>query len=110
MNCLQLCYYYNLEKDVEHTLPGGCSSKFTTVSVDAIPIMLTKTSVEVNLAELQPTLSLPDIAKDVKDNDDWEGQVRLEEGFGIADGAVEVGDGRVELGNQNNDVESQTNV
>lgn len=109
-HCLQLCYYYNLEHDVQHTLPGGRRSKLTTVSVDAVPVMLTETSVEVNLAKLQPTLSLPDVAKDVKDNDNGEGQVGLEEGLGITDGAVEVGDGSVELSNQNDDVESQANV
>lgn len=102
--------YYNLENDVQHTLPGGRLSKLAPVSVDAVPVMLTTTSVEVNLAKVQPTLSLPDVAKDVEDNDNGEGQVGLEERLGITDGAVQVGDGSVELGNQNDDVESQANV
>lgn len=109
-HCLQLCYYCNLEHDVQHTLPGGRRSKLTTVSVDAIPVMLTTTSIEINLAKLQPTLPLPDVTKDVEDNDNGEGQVGLKERLGVADGAVEVGDGSVELGNQNDDVESQANV
>ena len=56
------------------------------------------------------TISNLKLAKDVKDNDNGEGQVGLEEGLGITDGAVEVGDSSVELSNQNDDVESQAIV
>lgn len=95
---------------MKHTLPGGRRSHLTTVSVDAVPIMLTKTRVEVNLAELQPTLPLPDVSTDIKENDNREGQVGLEERLSITNRSVKVGDSSVELGNQNDDVEAQANV
>jgi hypothetical protein len=45
-----------------HTLPCGTISKLLTVSIDSVPIMLSSTSVEVNLADLPPPLPLPDVS------------------------------------------------
>lgn len=66
--------------------------------MDISPVDLATTRVDVDLAGAEPALSLPEEATDPEEHDDGEGEVGLEETFGVVDTAAGWADGHVELG------------
>lgn len=60
-------------------LPPWRSSYHGTIFVDLFPVKLTASGVHVNLAQLQPTLSFPEVSDDPEKNDDGECEIGLEE-------------------------------
>jgi len=63
-----------------------------TLGVDGVPVDLAATSVDVDLRKSLPGGTLPDPADEVKEQDDEEGKVRLEEALGVerVDGGVKL--------------------
>lgn len=84
-------------------LPSRLSGQFTSVGVDLLPVHLTTTGVDIHLAGLEPTFTLPDVADDPEEEDDGSSKVRLKEGLG-----VEGLDGNIELGNEHKNDEDET--
>jgi hypothetical protein len=74
------------------------------MSIDSFPIVLTSTSVKVNLVEFQEALSLPKISDSPEQQYDGEGEISLEEvlcggklgGEGRSNGHEELSDERYE--------------
>ena len=104
---LTSCIYY-LEQVMHQALPSRTVGKLRTVSIDGVPIMLTTTSIQIDLTDLPPTLSLPDISDDVEEDDDRQGQVGLEEALSGTKRSIDVGNSGVELCNENDDNEDKS--
>lgn len=69
---------------MEEAAPSGPCSHLGPELVDLVPVMLTTTSVDINLVNRQPTLSLPDISDGPEEEDNGESQVGHEEAFNSA--------------------------
>lgn len=59
---------------MESTAPSGPGSLLGTVGVDGIPVVLTETSVEIDLVNSEPSGSLPDVANQPEEEDDRDGK------------------------------------
>lgn len=70
---------------------------FSTLGVDPVPVNLAATSINVNLAELEPAGTLPEEAADPEHDNDGKGEVGLEEALGSVDTTTKRPDGGVEL-------------
>jgi hypothetical protein len=79
------------------------------MGVDAVPIVLTATIVEVNIGDLDETFALPEIATCPHEQHKREGEEGLEEALSISDTAARGNDGRDKLGDQSNDAECEAN-
>jgi hypothetical protein len=79
-------------------LPLGPRCNLGALSVDVFPIKLATARVDVDVLRLDPSLALPDVTDSIEEEDDWGGEVRLEEAFGGADAHANGRDGSVELG------------
>ena len=104
---LTSCIYY-LKQVMHEALPGRTVGKLRTVSIDGVPVMLTTTNIQVNLTDLSPTLSLPDISDDVEENHNRHGQVGLEEALSRTERSIDVCHSGIELCNENNDNEDKS--
>jgi hypothetical protein len=61
------------------TLPCWHGSDLGTISVDFIPLVFTAASINVDLVDGNPALTLPEVTSDPEDNDDGESEEGLEE-------------------------------
>ena len=68
-----------LEEEVEDTLPHRHRGEFGLPAVDALPVVLTATAIDIDLVCAEPTFLLPEVATDPEDKDDREGEVGIEE-------------------------------
>ena len=101
-------HVYYLKEVVHETLPGRTIGKLRTISIDGVPIMLTTTSIQVNLTDLSPTLSLPDISDNVEQNHNRHSQVGLEEALSGTERSIDVSHSSIELCNKNDDNEGKS--
>lgn len=84
----------------------GCP--FRLELVDGFPIVLSAASVDIDLLESEPTLSLPQITATPEEKHDRQGQVRLEESVCIVElGCTGRSDGDVELGCERDEDEEE---
>lgn len=60
---------------VKEASPGGPSGNLGAVSVDLLPVVLTSASVNIDLVNRQPTLTLPEVANSPEGKDNGESQV-----------------------------------
>lgn len=81
-----------LEEFVKKTAPHGPSRNFLAVCVDRLPVMLTTTSINIDLIDMEPTSPLPSITNGPEDEYNGNAEPVLEEGFHI-----EIPNGIVEL-------------
>ncbi|KAI6774588.1 hypothetical protein HG531_001437 [Fusarium graminearum] len=70
--------------------------------------MLSATSVQVNLTDLPPALSLPDISDDVEQYNDRHGQIGLEETLCRTNRSINIGYGGIKLRDKNDNNDSQS--
>lgn len=99
----------SLHELVQCTAPGGPGSNLSAVRVDSIPVVLTETSVEINLVNSEPAGSLPGVSDSPEDKDDGNSKALLEEVLGITNTALaRRADGSENLGSQNNSTEEDT--
>jgi hypothetical protein len=98
-----------LHKLVEGSSPSRPSGNLGTVSIDLLPVMLTETSVKVNLVNGKPLGSLPEVTDDPEDKDDGNSKASHEEVLGVTVSLLEGGaDGDVELAAENDKAEGKT--
>lgn len=96
---------------MQEAAPGRPRGNLGTVGVDAIPVMLTETSVEVNLVDGEPAGSLPDESSDPEDKDDGKGKAGLEKVLGSTSSRLSRGcDGNKDLGSKNDEAEEEAQV
>lgn len=62
-----------------------------------LPVDLTTTRVDVDLAELEPALAFPEVTTGPEEKHDRHGEVGFEEALGVVDAAAERPDSSVEL-------------
>lgn len=60
---------------VEEAAPSGPCGHLGSERVDLLPVMLTTTSIDINLVNRDPTLSLPDISDGPEEENNGKGQV-----------------------------------
>lgn len=82
---------------MEHPLPRGHVGQARAVLVDGVPVELAAARVQVDLVGAQPAGALPEEAADPEDDDDGEGEVRLEEALHVVVAAADGADGDVQL-------------
>lgn len=82
---------------MDDSLPGGHGSQPGAILIDGIPVVFTAASVDVDLVGAKPASALPDKTTDPEDNDDGQGEVRLEETFGIVEPTFDGADGDKKL-------------
>lgn len=89
----------SLEKLIRNSSPSGPRSTLRLESLKRLIIEFTTTGIDIDFRNFSPTFALPDPSDGVEENDDEEGEVGLEEGFGsCATSCVDgVGDGDVGL-------------
>ena len=94
---------------MEGSSPSRPGSNLGAVSVDLIPVMLTETSVKIDLVNSKPLRSLPDVTDNPEDKNDGNGTTGHEEVLGITV-AVLAGrtDGDVELAAENDEAKGET--
>jgi len=85
------------KQGMEHPLPRGHVGQARAVLVDGVPVELAAARVQVDLVGAQPAGALPEEAADPEDDDDGEGEVRLEEALHVVVAASDGADGDVEL-------------
>lgn len=98
-----------LHELVEHSTPSRPGSNLGAVSVDLIPVMLTETSVKIDLVDGEPLRSLPEVTDDPEDENDGDGETSHEEVVGIT--VTFLGgraDGDIELAAENDEAEGET--
>jgi len=98
---------------VEDTAPGGIGGNLGAIGVDLVPVVLPETSVEVDLVNAQPTVTLPEVAGDPEEQDDGDSKKLLDNVLGVLRRSAGVPGGvgsRVDGGDQNQGAESKTNV
>jgi hypothetical protein len=69
---------------VEESAPSGPLSNLGAVGIDHIPVVLTKTSVKIDLIDSKPLGSLPDVTNDPEQNNDRDSEASHEKVSGIA--------------------------
>lgn len=91
-----------LDDEIEHTSPGRHGSNTLPLGTDSNPVDLAAASVNIDLMRAEPSGAFPDEAADPEEENDGEGEVGLEEAFGIVEFAFVTrrGDGDVELPGQ----------
>ena len=104
---LTSCIYY-LKQVMHEALPGRAVGKLRTVSIDGVPIMLTTTSIQINLTDLPPSLSLPDISDNVEQNYNRHSQIGLEEALSGTERSIDVSHSGIELCNENDHNENKS--
>ena len=82
---------------MQNALPGWRSSKLGAEGVDLIPVKLTPASVYVNLAQLEPAGTLPEVPANPEKQNDRNGQVRLEEPRCVVDASTGRAQGNIKL-------------
>lgn len=85
------------ENRMEGPLPRRHSRQLGAVGVDPVPVELAASRVDVDVARAQPPFALPGEADEPEEDDDGEGEVRLEEARGVVVAASWWADGDVEL-------------
>lgn len=85
------------ENRMEGPLPRRHSRQLGAVGVDPVPVELAASRVDVDVARAQPPFTLPGEADEPEEDDDGEGEVRLEEARGVVVAAPRWADGDVEL-------------
>lgn len=94
---------------MESPAPNRPRSNLGAVSIDLIPVMLTETSVEINLVNGEPLRALPDIADNPEDKHDRDGKTSHEEVLSVTVTLLEGrADGDVELAAENDEAEGKT--
>lgn len=86
-----------LEDLVESAPPCGPGSHLLALFVDVVPVKLTAPSVNINVFGSEPGLTLPEVTAKPEEQDDGEGEIRLEEAFGSSDALADRRDCSVEL-------------
>ena len=106
---VQVKVYNFLHELVEHSTPSRPASNLGAVSIDLIPVMLTETSVKIDLVNGEPLRSLPEVTDDPEDENDRDGKAGHEEVLGVTVTVLEGrADGDVELGSENDEAEEET--
>lgn len=85
------------ENRMESPLPRRHGGQLGAVGVDPVPVELAASRVDVDVARAQPPFALPGEADEPEEDDDGEGEVRLEEARGVVVAASWWADGDVEL-------------
>lgn len=94
---------------MEESAPSGPRSNLGTVSVDLIPVVLTETSVEINLINGEPLRLLPEVADDPEEEHDRNGKAGLEEVLGVTVTCLAWGaDGDKDLHRENSEAKGET--
>lgn len=100
-----------LEDASEGAAPSRHGGDAGTVGVDLLPVVLTETSIEIDLVNGEPTSALPEVTAGPEDEDDGNGKAGHEEVLSSAGAGLAVGhDGNEDLGNQDDSAESETHV
>lgn len=88
-----------LKKLIRNSSPSGPRGTLRLESLESLIIEFTTTGIDIDFRNFSPTFALPEPSDGVEENDDEEGEVGLEEGFGsCATSCVDgVGDGDVGL-------------
>ena len=78
--------------------PRRHRSQLGAVLIDRVPIEVSPSGIQVDISGAQPAAAFPQEAADPEDDDDGQGQVRLEEALHVVVTAADGADGNVELG------------
>lgn len=100
----------NLEELVEALLPLWPGGNLGFVGIDHFPVKLTTSSIDINLVESEPTLSLPGVSSDPENEDDRNSEPSLEEllSGGELTALLWWGNGVEESGNQDEEAKGKT--
>lgn len=94
---------------MEESAPSGPFSNLGAVGINHIPVMLTKTSIEIDLVECEPLGSLPDVSDDPEHKNDGNSQASHEKVSGITIAFLACrADGGEELAAKNGETKSET--
>ena len=98
-----------LHELVERSTPSRPGSNLGAVSVDLIPVVLTETSVKINLINGEPLRSLPEVTNDPEDENDGDGKTGHEEVLSVTVSFLERrADSDVKLTAENGEAEAET--
>ena len=90
--------------------PRGLSSDPGPVSIDVLPVQLSPSSIDIDLAGPQPGLALPEIANGPEQHDHRKGQVALEETLSSADPSANGRDSSIELSDEDEEDDEKTEI
>lgn len=94
---------------MEEPAPSGPLSNLGAVGIDHVPVVLTKTSIKIDLVDCEPLGSLPDVANDPEQNNDGDSKARHEKVSGIAIAFLACrADGDEELAAKNGEAKGKT--
>lgn len=86
-----------LEEPVEGASPSWVRSLLSTVCVNVVPIEIPPATIDIDLIDGEPALTLPEVSADPEEADDEESKVPVEEVFCGADLGANGRNGNVEL-------------
>lgn len=99
----------HLEELMHPLLPLRLSSHVSLVLVNSIPIVLSATSIDINLFELQPSFSLPEVTTGPEEENNRESEISLEEIGGASEfGLARRSNGDIELCSEGDDDEENS--